>query len=221
MSPAATPSTSPSAAPAEPPAPAGADDEAAGPMAVMVMALVASLLLVGLYYAGASRYFADKFADPLWRDSLGASSASAAVMNRLPWFTLFAVLISLGSALAVLMPRALGLGAVVLFAAGLLLAGAYGVGVLPSLLVLTHLVFGALFAIFGWLLFARGNRAAWAGLVAMSGVLAGVELFASAKIAKVLSISLWAALAPCALFIVGTVALRGCAPRERAATARR
>lgn len=189
-------------------------------MAVMVMALVGTLLLVGLYYLGAGRYFAGKFADPLWRDPLGTSSAHAAVMNRLPWFTLFAVLVSLGSALAVLLPRAMGLGAVVVFSVGLSIAGVMGVGVLPSLLVLTHLVFGALFAVFGWLLLARGSRAAWAGLVALSGVLAGVELFASAKIAKVLNISLWAALVPCALFIVGTVALRGNAPRERPTAAR-
>lgn len=188
--------------------------ERASPTMLLTVALVIGLLLVGVFYFAGTRYYLDKFAtDPLLRPT-AASAARDAVMARLPWFTLVALLVTMGSALASMAPRPVAIALVGVFAVGNLAAAVLSIGSIPTLLAITILVFGILFAVFGWLMFWRDSRAAWAALIAMTGVMAGVNLFGSTKTGKLLAINVWAALIPMALYVVGTVALRGVAPRE-------
>ena len=194
--------------------------ERASPTMVLTVALVIGLLLVGVYYFAGTRYYLDRYsADPVFKTH-AAGMARDAVMARLPWFTLVALLVTMGSALAAMAPRRVAAGLVGVFAVGNLAAALLSTGSVPSLLAITILVFGVLFAVFGWLLFWKGSRAAWAALIAMTGVMAGVNLFGSTKIGKLLAVNVWVALIPMALYIVGTVALRGAVPRDEPATAR-
>ena len=191
-------------------------DGSASPTFVMIAALSIGLVLIGTYFVSALSYFNT----PSLLSSGGPPPRPMdAALARLPWVSLIALVVSMGSGLAILFPRVLGIGMTVLFSAAFVLIGVIAVGKIPGLLVLTHLVFGLLFGLFGWLLFARGNRAAWAGLVAMTGVIAGVQLFGSTSTAKLFGVSIWIGLIPFALFVVGAVALRGCEPGETAATA--
>ena len=194
------------------PKPAG--DGSASPTFVMIAALAIGLVLIGTYFILALRYFNQPSLAVLGIPSSATPRPLDAALARLPWVSLIALLVSMGSGLAILLLRAIGMAMTALFSLSFVLIGVFSIGTLPSLLVLTHLVFGVLFGLFGWLLFAQRNRGAWAGLVAMSGVVAGVQLFGSTSTAKLFGVSIWIGLIPFALFVVGTVALRGCEPRE-------
>jgi hypothetical protein len=79
-------------------------------------------------------------------------------------------------------------------------------GGLPFVLTVTLLVSGILIPVLAWFSYRR-SRAAWAFLVAMTGVFAVLSLFGGPRIAATLSTSLQAVLIIPVLFAAATVVL--------------
>ncbi|MEZ4367677.1 MAG: hypothetical protein R2939_15585 [Kofleriaceae bacterium] len=184
------------------------------PTTILAIAFGLAALAVGVFYVAAPSYFAGKLRGipPAAAEAMAGQQA----MARLPMFAAFAIVGAGTIAAAQAWSRQAAIALVGALGVANLVAAASGwrAEAVPPLLVATLLVVAALLAWWGIAFARRGDRAAWAGLVAVCGVFALVTFFGAPKVASLLGVSIWGALIAPATYLAAMMALRNAEPRE-------
>ena len=178
--------------------------------AVFIIAWIAAVLLVAAFFVLGRLYFTERMGT--MDDFAAKAAATAQVRALMPSFAGFAIVLCGGIACAVLWPRVIG------HAASIAVALAAGVGCfavtrtpLPTLLSIVLGTVAALLLILGRMSL-RGDRAAWAFITAMTGVMGLCTVFGAPKMRELIGVNIWITMLIPAMAVIGVVGLRKLGP---------
>ena len=178
--------------------------------AVFIIAWIAAVLLVAAFFVLGRLYFTERMGT--MDDFAAKAAATAQVRALMPSFAGFAIVLCGGIACAVLWPRVIG------HAASIAVALAAGVGCfavtrtpLPTLLSIVLGTVAALLLILGRMSL-RGDRAAWAFITAMTGVMGLCTVFGAPKMRELIGVNIWITMLIPAIAVIGVVGLRKLGP---------
>ena len=180
-----------------------------------ILCAIGAVFANGVFFILSYAYYnAHKISAPGVGDFVDEASRSSAREA----FLVLSLVVAALSFIASRMPREVGHGIAALLGFAALAAsyGAFEKG-LPSVMGVTLLVVGLLMPTLAYLSWNK-SRAAWAFLLALIAVFAGVTLFGAPKVRGMLGIGLWTAMIFPALKIVATVALASMRRDYRAPT---
>ena len=173
--------------------------------AVFVMAWVVAVVLVIAFFVLGRMYFTERMGS--MDEAAAKAAATAQVRALMPSFAGFAILLCGGIGCAVLWPRVVGHTAsiVVALAAGV---GCFAVTSTPLPLLLS-IVLGAVAALLLILgrMSLRGDRAAWAFITAMTGVMGLCTVFGAPKMRELIGVNMWITMLVPAMAVIGVVGL--------------